>query len=71
MVLMDKDDRAPHDLTQVGLDEEWEVRYWCARFGVTGEELRACVVEVGPRTVDIERRFGDQGKKIFSNTGED
>jgi hypothetical protein len=71
MVLIDKDDRAPHDMTQVGLDDEWEVRYWCARYGVTGDELRACVVEVGPRTVDVERRLGELGKKIFSSTGED
>jgi hypothetical protein len=71
MVLVDKNDRAPHDLTRVGLDEEWEVHYWCARYGVTGEELRACVLEVGPRTVDVEAKLAGQGRKIFSNTGED
>jgi hypothetical protein len=71
MVLVDKDERAPQDLTRVGLEEEWEVRYWCARYGLTGEELRACVLEVGPRAVDVEQRLRDQGKKIFSNTGED
>jgi hypothetical protein len=71
MVLVDKNERIPQDLTRVGLDEEWEVRYWCARYSVTDEELRACIVEVGPRTVDVEARLRAQGKKIFSNMGED
>jgi hypothetical protein len=71
MVLVDKDQRTPQDLTTVGLEEEWELRYWCSRYGVTDAELRACVMEVGPRTADVEERLRGQGKKIFSNTGED
>jgi hypothetical protein len=73
MVLVDKNQRTPQDLTQVGLGEDWEVNYWCTRYAVNGEELRACVAQVGPRAVDVEeylRRTGG-GKKIFSNTGED
>ena len=73
MVLVDKNERTPQDLTRVGVEEEWEVRYWCERYGVTDAELRACVVAVGPRTKDVEQRLREtgQGKKIFSNTGED
>jgi hypothetical protein len=71
MVLVDKEERAPQDLTRVGLDEEWEVRYWCAHFDSTEEELRACVLEVGPRVPDIEQRLRGLAKKVFKNTGED
>jgi hypothetical protein len=71
MVLMDKTDRAPHDLTQVGLAEEWEVRYWCNRFGTTESELRACVAEVGPRTEAVEARMNRAAKQVLKNTGED
>ena len=71
MVLVDKDERVPQDLTQVGLGEEWEVRYWCTRFGTTEGELRECVMAVGPRAADIEDRLRKAGKKAFKNTGED
>ena len=71
MVLVDKNERTPQDLTRVGLEEDWEIRYWCTRYGVTHEELRACVVEVGPRAVDVEEHLRAQGKKIFNNMGED
>ena len=63
----------PQDTSRIGLTEEWEVTYWCTRYGVSDGELRACVAEVGPRTEDVEnylRRTG-RGKQIFSNTGED
>ena len=70
-MLVDKDQRQPEDLSRIGLEEEWEVRYWCSRYSVTDEELRACVVEVGPRSVDVEAKLRAMGKKIFSKMGED
>jgi hypothetical protein len=71
MVLVDKEERVPQDLTAVGLDEEWELRYWCTRFGTTEAELRECVIAVGPRVEHIEERLRKAGKKAFKNTGED
>ena len=73
MVLVNKSDRTPQDLTRVGLDEEWEVSYWCERYGTTDSALRACVAKVGPQAVDVERYLRETGggKQIFSNTGED
>ena len=61
----------PSDLTRVGLDEEWEVRYWCTRFGVGVEELRVCVNEVGPRVDDVERRLKATARNVFDKMGED
>ena len=65
--------RVPQDTSRIGLEEEWEIRYWCDRYGVTHEMLVGIVRDVGPQTVDVERylRETGQGKKIFSNTGED
>ena len=70
-MLANKVERAPQDLTRVGLDSEGEVRFWCARFAVTPDELRACVLEVGPRTADIETRLRQAGCESFSMGGED
>ena len=70
-MLVEKTDRQPHDMTTVGLNEDWEVRYWCQRFGTTETQLRECVVAVGPRVEDVERRLHEAGKKAFKNTGED
>jgi hypothetical protein len=63
--------RIPSDLTRVGLNEEWEVRYWCARFGVGVDELRVCVTEVGPHVDDVERRLKEAARKAFEKMGED
>lgn len=70
-MLVDRELRAPEDTSTVTLTEEWEVRYWCQRFSVGEDELRACLVEVGPRTEDIERRLRVAAKKSFWNDGED
>ena len=70
-MLVDKNDRHPHDLTRVGLEEEWEVRYWCARFGVGEDQLRACVLEVGPQADDVEARLSEAGRAAFQKMGED
>lgn len=69
-MLVDKE-RTPSDLTRVGLAEEWEIRYWCARFNVGVDELRVCVMEVGPRVEDVERRLKEAARKAFDKTGED
>lgn len=70
-MLVDKDLRAPEDTTRVGLDSDWEVQYWCARFSASEDELRACVVQVGTRTDDVEQQLRAARKKVFSQTGED
>ena len=70
-MLADKAERAPDDLTRVGFDDEWEVRFWCVKFSVTPEELRACVLEVGSRAEDVEKQLRKAGRKSFSMGGED
>jgi hypothetical protein len=67
---MDGELRRPADNTYIGLTDDWEVRYWCARFGVSADELRACVSEVGPSADDVERRLKAAARKAFDKMGE-
>ena len=70
-MLVDKNEPAPDDLTRINLQIETHVRYWCARFTVDAAQLRACVLEVGPLTSDVEARLKKAGKEAFKQTGED
>lgn len=70
-MLLDSDMRIPEDTTHVGLEQDWEVRYWCARYSVTEQELRACVTEVGPRADDVDRKLQRAKEVVLRNTGED
>ena len=64
-------DKAPADLSRVNLDDALEVRYWCARLNVGPEELRACVLAVGPHVDDVQQRLKQAARVAFEKTGED
>ena len=70
-MLMNKVDRTPENTARIGLDQEWEVGFWCARFSVTPETLRAAVAEVGPSTSEVERHLREAARKSFGMGGED
>jgi hypothetical protein len=71
-MLVDKTDRKPHDMTRVGLDEQWEVQYWCSHFNVDEAGLRACVLQVGSHVDDVTQHLTrDDVKAMMKNTGED
>ena len=69
-MLVDKD-RVPTDTNQVGLEQDWEVRWWCDRFGCTEVALRSAVARVGSSAPQVERELQAAGKAAFRNTGED
>jgi hypothetical protein len=69
-MLLDSDMRIPDDTATVGLEHDWEVRYWCARYSVTEQELRACVTEVGPKVEDVERKLQLAKPVVMRNMGE-
>lgn len=69
-MLADKD-RTPADTSRVNLAEEWEVHWWCDRFGCTETALRRAVGSVGPTAAEVERNVRDAAKESFRNTGED
>ena len=43
------------DRQRVGLSEDYEVRDWSEKFGVSEERLRAAVEQVGNQADDVER----------------
>jgi hypothetical protein len=51
----DKRDRGESDRSRISLSEDYEVRYWTERFGVTKEQLAVAVHKVG-NSADAVRR---------------
>ena len=47
--------RGPKDRTRVELDQEWECVWWSKGFGVSVDELKAAVKEVGPLVADLDK----------------
>lgn len=47
------DDRAPSDLANVNINEEWELRWWARELGMSEDNLRAAVDEVGTATTKL------------------
>lgn len=48
--------RRPHRY----LNEDYEVRYWTEKWGISKEELQRAVIKVGSRTDAIARHLGKQ-----------
>ena len=69
-MLVDKN-RTPSDSSRVSLNEEWEVRWWCDKFGCTEVALRQAVGTAGPLSADVQRELKNAEKVAFRNTGED
>ena len=50
-------DRGSPDRGLIALGEEHEVRYWTQRFGVSEDELRRAVEQVGHSVDEVEKRL--------------
>jgi hypothetical protein len=48
------------DRTRINLSEDYEVCYWCEKFGVTADELRAAVKRVGNSAKAVENEINGQ-----------
>ena len=46
------------DRKRINTDEDHELRYWCERFGVSADELKVAVQQVGPMVDDVARCLG-------------
>ncbi len=57
----DKSKTGGQDRKRINLNEDYEVRDWAAKFGVTAEQLRQAVAQVGNQADDVERHF--KGRK--------
>ena len=54
----DKSQRGSPDRDRISLTQDYEVRDWSKRFGVTEEELRAAVGKVGSSAEAVARELG-------------
>jgi hypothetical protein len=57
----DKSKTGGQDRTRISLSEDYEVRDWSKKFGVTADELRAAVKAVGNEAKAVEAHL--KGKK--------
>lgn len=52
--------RGPQDASKINVNEEWELRYWTQKFGVTEEELKAAVKKAGVNVDVVSKHFGSK-----------
>ncbi|MCC5064302.1 DUF3606 domain-containing protein [Xanthomonas campestris] len=45
--------RKPTDMEHVSISEEWELQYWARELGMSEDDLRAAVEEVGNVTTKL------------------
>ena len=57
----DKSKSGGQDRQRINLNEDYEVRDWAAKFGVSPDELRQAVAQVGDRAEEVRRHL--QGAK--------
>jgi hypothetical protein len=59
----DKTKRAPQDANRVSLNEDYEVRYWTERFGVSKEILAQAVKAVGNGVQAVEAHLAKDKRR--------
>lgn len=50
----DKTLRSPQDRSRVSMEEDYEVRYWAEKFGVSADRLQEAVNRVGNSAAAVE-----------------
>ena len=53
----DLNNRGPQDASKVNVNEDWEVSYWTRKFGVTADELKQAVKQVGTSADKLGEHF--------------
>jgi uncharacterized protein DUF3606 len=53
--------RGGQDRKRIDVSQDWEVRDWAQRFGVSQEDVKSAVKAVGDKAADVERYL--KGKK--------
>jgi hypothetical protein len=54
----DKTQAGGPDRQRINTNEEYELRDWSKKFGVTPEQLKDAVKKVGPMADDVKRELG-------------
>ena len=55
--------RAPGDRDRINVNQDYELRYWSQKFGVSPDDLREAVNEVGPMADAVEKRLRGRSAK--------
>jgi hypothetical protein len=63
MMSDDKTKTGSPDRDRVNVHEDYEVRYWTKKFGVSAEQLKAAVAAVGPTAKAVEAYFQGATRK--------
>jgi hypothetical protein len=50
--------RGRPDQARINVHEDWELRHWSQKFGVTSQQLINAVRAVGPMAADVARHLG-------------
>lgn len=53
----DKTKRGGQDRTRIDVSQDYELRDWAEKFGVSKEQVRAAVKAVGDRAADVEKHL--------------
>lgn len=54
----DKSKTGKQDRDRIDVSEEYELRDWSKKFGVTPDELESAVQKVGPMVKDVQAHLG-------------
>ena len=54
----DKKNIGSPDRDRINVNEDYELQYWTTTLGVSAEELRAAVAEVGPTAAAVGKHLG-------------
>jgi hypothetical protein len=49
--------KGPQDRSRINLSQDYEVRYWTQKFGVTAAELRDAIKKVGNSAEAVEKEL--------------
>jgi hypothetical protein len=50
------------DRDRINVNEDYELRDWSRKFGVTTDELKSAVQKVGPMVKDVQQHLGRQSR---------
>jgi hypothetical protein len=59
--------RGQQDRSRINMEQEHEVRYWSQKLGISSDELRRVVGEVGPMAEAVEQRVRGRGGRAGNN----
>jgi len=54
----DRPNRGAEDRSRINASEDYELKYWADKWGMSVDDLRLVVDQVGPMTEDVAKKLG-------------